>query len=124
MFDFVGQEGALQLFQAGSLGNQRVEVLDALTEESNFQRISTNFQSRTAYSRVLKTTFPLVDASFLRLKTFSLTYNLPSSISRYILSRNAKIFLNGQNLFTLTKYDGIDPKNSPPLAPDLPVCVQ
>ncbi|WP_456311686.1 SusC/RagA family TonB-linked outer membrane protein [Pseudomonas shirazensis] len=53
--------------------------------------------------------FFMQEASFVRLQSASLTYNFPKKwIGKYI--QGAAIRLDGQNLFTITKYDGIDPE--------------
>lgn len=49
------------------------------------------------------------DGSFARLKNVTLTYNIPV---RKIPLNNAEIFISGQNLFTMTKYKGLDPEFS------------
>lgn len=50
------------------------------------------------------------DASYVRLKTLSLGYNIPSSlIEKYYLS-NVRLFVSAQNLLTFTKYDLNDPE--------------
>lgn len=55
------------------------------------------------------------DASFARLKNVSITY----STDKLIKNLPVKIFLQGQNLYTVTNYFGIDPENAtlhiPPL---------
>jgi TonB-dependent starch-binding outer membrane protein SusC len=50
------------------------------------------------------------DGSFVRLKTISLGYTLPSSISKRFNLSNARIYLIGQNLLTWTDYSGFDPE--------------
>ncbi|WP_210422411.1 SusC/RagA family TonB-linked outer membrane protein [Spirosoma sp. KCTC 42546] len=47
------------------------------------------------------------DASYLRLQAIRLSYKLPVPKNRYISS--ASVFVNGQNLYTFTKYSGTDP---------------
>ena len=49
----------------------------------------------------------VTDASYIRLKSLSITYTLPT-IWREALS--GKIYLQGQNLLTLTRYNGVDPE--------------
>lgn len=50
------------------------------------------------------------DASYVRLKTLSLGYNVPASfISKYYLS-SLRLYISGQNLLTFTKYDLNDPE--------------
>jgi TonB-linked SusC/RagA family outer membrane protein len=51
------------------------------------------------------------DASFVRLKTLSLSYRLPADwLKRYHIS-GCRLYLEGQNLLTLTGYKGSDPES-------------
>lgn len=110
LVSFAKQEGTLNLFNAGAFGNQRTEDYDALSQNTQFQKVSRSSQARTAYNRVLYTNFPVVDASYLRLKNLSLAYKLPSLMLSQVGLKNGKIFLNGQNLITITGYEGMDPE--------------
>lgn len=54
----------------------------------------------------------LEDASFLRLKNVSLGYNFPESLlAKTKILERAKIYVQAQNLFTWTKFSGIDPES-------------
>jgi len=110
LFDFVKQEGTLALFNAGDRSNQRAEVFQALDENNRFQQISATSEAYNAYTRVLTSTLPVVDASFIRFRTLFLGYSLPSSVLERLQLNGGKIFLNGQNLYTLTNYKGLDPE--------------
>ncbi len=52
------------------------------------------------------------DASFLRLKTLSLSYTLPRKVARKLHMRTVQFTLSAQNLFTWTDYSGLDPEVS------------
>ena len=55
----------------------------------------------------------LEDASFLRLKNLMLGYSLPSNVlkkSKFFTA--ARIYIQAQNLFTVTAFTGIDPESS------------
>lgn len=53
------------------------------------------------------------DASFLRLKNVMLSYTLPKSIlSKTGIIKNVRVFGQAQNLFTFTKFSGMDPESS------------
>ena len=52
----------------------------------------------------------LYDASFLRLKNITLAYNLPVSVINSIGITNTRIYLNGSNLLTFSKYKLADPE--------------
>jgi hypothetical protein len=49
------------------------------------------------------------DGSYLRLRTISLSYNVPVKTK---LLRSLNVYLTGNNVFTLTKYLGYDPEFS------------
>ena len=49
----------------------------------------------------------LEDGSYLKLRSLTLGYNIP--LEKYKIS-NIRIALTGENLFTLTKYSGVDPE--------------
>jgi hypothetical protein len=52
----------------------------------------------------------LQDASYVRLKTLTLGYNVPSKIiNKYYLS-SIRLYMSAQNLLTFTKYDLNDPE--------------
>ena len=52
------------------------------------------------------------DGSYLRLKTVSLGYNLPKELLKKIRMSSARIYTSAQNLWTWTKYSGLDPEVS------------
>lgn len=54
------------------------------------------------------------DASFVRLKTLSLSYAIPRRISQRWGFNNMNLFVTGYDLFTWTKYTGQDPEVSIP----------
>lgn len=55
----------------------------------------------------------LEDASFLRLKNLSISYELPKNLLKptKIIDR-VRVFAQGQNLFTWTKFQGMDPEST------------
>ncbi len=57
-------------------------------------------------------TFWLMDASFLRLKTLELSYSLPSELLSKVNISSLRIFVNGNNLFTIDKLKWYDPEGS------------
>lgn len=50
------------------------------------------------------------DGSYLRMKNISLTYYIPKSITGKLNLDNMKVYVNLQNMWTLTKYTGLDPE--------------
>jgi TonB-dependent starch-binding outer membrane protein SusC len=50
------------------------------------------------------------DGSYLRLKTVSISYNLPKSFVSRVKVDNVRVFVTGNNLLTFTRYKGYDPE--------------
>ncbi|OQP56659.1 hypothetical protein A4R26_04295 [Niastella populi] len=59
------------------------------------------------------------DASFIRLKNISLSYELPAAWMKAASIRSASFFVRGQNLLTITNYFGIDPETGSAALPPL-----
>ncbi|MBV9774938.1 MAG: TonB-dependent receptor, partial [Gemmatimonadetes bacterium] len=51
----------------------------------------------------------LEDGSYLRLRTLTLTYGLPSAMLQRYRFSGARVYVTGTNLFTITNYSGFDP---------------
>lgn len=54
----------------------------------------------------------LVDRSYLRLKTITLSYNIPDAILSKIRFKSASVFLQAENLFTICRQQGLDPEQT------------
>jgi TonB-linked SusC/RagA family outer membrane protein len=52
------------------------------------------------------------DGSYLRIRNISLSYNIPTNILSKIRLSNASVFVSADNLFTFTKFTGLDPEVS------------
>jgi hypothetical protein len=50
------------------------------------------------------------DASFIRLKDVSLSYDLSSKIQKKLGFSKLRVYVAGRNLMTITKYNGLDPE--------------
>lgn len=125
-FQFVKQTGLdfKQSFnQPGGTSNQPVDVLDRWQQPGDvttIQKFSAfNGGAINAYFLSTFSDDLIVDASFIRLKNVSLSWQLPSTWINKIAAEKARIYLQGQNLLTFTKYRGLDPEtmNSVTLPP-------
>jgi hypothetical protein len=47
---------------------------------------------------------------YLKLKNLVIGYSLPKTLAKKAAIENARIYISAQNVFTLTKYKGIDPE--------------
>ncbi|RYD92104.1 MAG: TonB-dependent receptor, partial [Sphingobacteriales bacterium] len=54
--------------------------------------------------------FWIGDASYLRLKSATLSYSIPSVITQKIKIQNARVYVSGQNVLTWTKLRNFDPE--------------
>jgi TonB-linked SusC/RagA family outer membrane protein len=52
------------------------------------------------------------DGSYLRFRNITLSYNLPQKLISGIKARNARLYISANNMFTFTKYFGLDPEIS------------
>jgi TonB-linked SusC/RagA family outer membrane protein len=50
------------------------------------------------------------DASYWRLKNLSFSYTLPKKLTGKMHMENLRLYVQGQNLFTHTDYEGLDPE--------------
>jgi hypothetical protein len=52
------------------------------------------------------------DGSYLRVKTVSFGYSLPAKLTKRLGVQGIRVYTSAQNLFTFTKYSGLDPEVS------------
>jgi TonB-dependent starch-binding outer membrane protein SusC len=87
--------------------NYGVRTLDAWSPsnpDSDIPAVSTT-NSNNEYRN---SSYFVDDGSYFRLKTISIGYTIPESVLSKIKINSARIFFQGQNLFTVTKYIGMD----------------
>lgn len=69
-------------------------------------------RANSAGGQRILSSFHIEDGSYLRLKTFSLGYNLPQALLQRATIRSAKVYVAAQNWLTFTRYQGFDPEVS------------
>jgi len=84
---------------------QRPEILDAWTTENT----DTDIPALIYYKPTNSNRF-LYDASYIRLRTVTLSYKFSEKICEKLNLTTFKLFINGTNLLTFTKYPGWDPE--------------
>jgi len=60
----------------------------------------------------------VADASYVRLRTLTMAYNLPAAVLSKLKMSNAKFYVTGTNLLTWTDYKSYSPENNPNDFPD------
>ncbi len=101
-----------QMVIPGSMNNQPVEVLDVWSPDNpdgSYMPYSSGSVAAksSAHSLFQNSTAAIGDASFIRLKNVQLNYRIPL---REFGIKEAMIYVQGQNLLTITKYFGLDPE--------------
>jgi TonB-dependent starch-binding outer membrane protein SusC len=89
--------------------NQTVDALENRFSAKNPNGALPRYNSWHENNRALSSRF-VEDGSYLRIQTVSLGFNLPSKYMSKVKISNARIFVLGQNLYTFTKYSGLDPE--------------
>jgi TonB-linked SusC/RagA family outer membrane protein len=59
---------------------------------------------------ILPSTYYIEDGSYFRMKNIQLTYTLPAPLVSKIGLGSVRLYVQGQNVFTFTKYSGMDPE--------------
>lgn len=114
---FSGQAQVSQyvLPESGTVGNFYSSWADNRWSPTNPNGTYPRVDTRTSASvngAQYPSTFWLNDASFLRLKSMELGYNLTGNLLSRVGMQSARVYVNGFNLFTITKVKDYDPEGS------------
>jgi TonB-linked SusC/RagA family outer membrane protein len=116
-YKFGNRPGAFSSSNTGILrANQPTSVLDRWQKTGDntfFQKFSSSYSSDlgNAYTWATLSDMAFSDASFIRLKNLSLSWSIPKKVETKFHLTNARFYLQGQNLMTITNYIGLDPEN-------------
>lgn len=113
---FVKQRGQETFFgmspgNGGDRPNQPSGVLNRWSpsnKDGSIQRYNADGSIAYLYDMAAKSDFAYGNASFIRLKNISLYYQFDPNLIKSF--RHIKLFLQAQNLLTLTNYNGLDPE--------------
>lgn len=100
-----------QLMSGTGFGPAHTDMLNRWSPTNTNTNIPRATFDNAARFSAGETSWGIQDASFLRLATITLSYNLPSTISEKIGMGNMRFYATGNNMFTWTKYKGYDPEN-------------
>ena len=98
-----------ELESGNGLSNASIDMLDRWTPTNPsevYPRANRNADYLKMSDRYLE------DGSYVRIKTISLSYNLPAKWMQNIKIDGIKLYVTADNLFTFTKYTGFDPEVS------------
>lgn len=76
-------------------GDTDLPAIQNSDANANFNRISDRF---------------IEDASYIRLQNITLGYTVPAKLLKKIYLSNVRVYFSAQNVYTWTKYKGLDPE--------------
>ncbi len=92
-------------------GNRSVRVInDSWTPTNTGAKLPILDENDAISSR--PSSYFVEDGSYLRMKNIQLAYNVPTSLISKIGLAKVRVYVQGQNLLTATKYSGLDPELS------------
>lgn len=117
LFQFVRRKGSNYVFgdYSGAFFNvnQPVSFLDRWQktgDNTSSQKYYSDFSLSDPSESARNSDAGYSDASFARLKNLSLSWRLPESWYKRVKLNNARLYIQGQNLLTITNYIGLDPE--------------
>jgi len=124
--DFTYKQLDLSMFFQGTQGNDIFNATGPFLEGALETNLSTEFLNRWTgegtSNSVPRATFDgfannnrlssrfVEDGSFFRLKNIQLGYSISENVLKKIFLSTARLYIAGQNLFTITNYKGLDPE--------------
>ncbi len=119
-FQFVKQKGRHAVYAnsapPGGSPNQPLWLLNRWQQPGDIARFQkyttiTSSPAGKASSLMSQSSSALTDASFVRLKNISLSYDLPKQWMQKLKLHSCRMYVQAQNLLTFTAYKGADPEN-------------
>jgi len=99
------------VFFAG--GNYYSAMLNRWTPENAQNATWPSIRPRgTAAPSYSTNDYLLQDASYLKLRNVEISYAVPAAFAKRLNMETIRVYLTGQNLFTWTKFVGLDPENN------------
>lgn len=95
--------------KGGNGSSMSEDMLNRWTPENRYTDIPRLSYDQTSYFTSSSSRW-LVNRSFLRLKTVTLSYTLPQRWIHFATLKDANIFVQGENLLTFSHQQGLDPE--------------
>lgn len=111
-FNYAGGYGTTPFSQGSTNGNMYAQIQDRWTPDNTnprpfYPRLSTNQDLTTNY---LTSTWWIQRADYIRLKSAELGYNFSPQAFKKLAIKKMRVYVNGTNLLTLTKWKFWDPE--------------
>lgn len=104
-----------QFFGTSTIANQPSTVLNRWKAENDVAQIQKYYSTstyNTEFYNAGASDYAYSDASFIRLRNVSISYQLPKKWVQSANIQSINLFAQGQNLATITKYKGMDPETT------------
>jgi TonB-linked SusC/RagA family outer membrane protein len=105
IFNFFKYQTDFNVFQ----GNRSTRLLDTWTEQ-NPNASMPRWDSDNGSADAVPSSYYVEKGSYLRARNIQIGYNLPSTALGKVGIERLRVYLQAQNLFTITKYSGLDPE--------------
>lgn len=105
---YVNGEAAYAFFNGGKVLERHLDRWTPTNHNASYPRITMADQINYQFS-----SYWLEDASYVRLKNLTIGYNIPKNLLNKINLERVKVYVTGENLFTITGMDSLDPESAP-----------
>ncbi|WP_317165428.1 SusC/RagA family TonB-linked outer membrane protein [Chitinophaga tropicalis] len=95
------------------------EVLDRWKAQGDVKSVPKATTLSGSWFNYIASTANWDDASYMRLKNVYLSYHLPAKLLSRLKLQQLQVYLQGQNLLTVTSYKGLDPETRGVFLPPL-----
>jgi hypothetical protein len=93
----------------GFVGGVSTRVLENSWTPENRNATLPVLNQNDSYSSSISSSYYVESGSYLRLRNLQLGYTVPKATVGKLGLENVRVYVQGQNLFTITKYTGADP---------------
>lgn len=87
-------------------------INDSWTPENTQASLPRLMAANSGHDNFKASTYWLENASYLRMKNVQLSYTFPKAMMQKLLISNLRIFVNGQNLWTISPFKKFDPEKN------------
>lgn len=114
-WQFIKQQGVTVAVKPGDFANQLTESLQRWRKPGDITQVprATATAGSVAYdlnATLLVSNAVYDDASYMRLRNVMVAYTMPAPVLKKLRLQLCRIYLQGQNLLTITGYKGADPE--------------
>ncbi len=121
LLQFTKQMGKYPAFSTPFLnppGNGRLNILQEVYDNrwkkpgdnAKYMKLSTTFDYLGMNINARESEASYTEATFIRVKNVSISYTMPPKWISKLKMQNCRIYVQAQNLFTISKYPGLDPE--------------